>query len=273
MFERAQPKSSAGSAFATLELIFHASVRQVRKGHGNAVIGLLLNIFQTVLMIGILYALMWILGTRGAAVRGDYLLYIMSGIFMFMTHIKTLGAVAGADGPVSAMMLHAPMNTIIAIAAAALSTLYLQILSAASVLYLYHVLFNPIVIYQPVGAVMMLLLSWASGIGVGMILLAAKPWAPDVFGIVTMVYMRANMIASGKMFLANNTPGHILQWFTWNPLFHTIDQGRGFIFMNYHPHYSSISYPVKVTAVCFVIGLMAEFYTRKHISVSWSAGR
>ncbi len=271
MFENAQPKSAFSSALATLELIFHASVRQVRKQHGNAVIGLLLNIFQTILMILILYMIMWILGARSSGIRGDYVLYVMSGIFMFMTHIKTLGAVSGAEGPTSKMMLHAPMNTVIAIAAAALSSLYLQLLSCAVVLYLYHVLIQPIVIYQPVGALLML--SWAAGIGVGMIFLAAKPWAPEVIGIVSMVYMRANMIASGKMFVANNTPGYILQWFTWNPLFHTIDQGRGFIFQNYHPHYSSISYPIKVTFACIVLGLMAEFFTRQHISVSWNAKR
>lgn len=273
MFQITQPKTPLGSALATFELIFHASVRQVRKSHGNAVIGLLLTIFQTVMMIAILYAIMWILGARGSGIRGDYVLYVMSGIFMFMTHIKALGAVAGADGPTSSMMLHAPMNTIVAIAAAALSTLYLQILSISVVLCLYHVLIQPITIYQPVGALLMLLISWGAGVGIGMIFLAAKPWAPEVLGIVSMVYMRANMIASGKMFVANNTPGHVLQWFTWNPLFHTIDQGRGYIFQNYHPHYSSIDYPLRVTAACIVIGLMAEFFTRKHISASWNAGR
>ena len=88
-----------------------------------------------------------------------------------------------------------------------------------------------------------------------------------------MIYMRANMIASGKMFVANNMPTYMLDMFNWNPLFHTIDQGRGFIFLNYNPHYSSIAYPIKVTLACLMIGLMGEFYTRKHASASWSAGR
>ena len=81
------------------------------------------------------------------------------------------------------------------------------------------------------------------------------------------------MIASGKMFVANSMPTSKLAFFDWNPLFHTIDQGRGFIFLNYFPHYSSISYPLTVTAVLMVVGLMGEHYTRKHQSASWSAGR
>lgn len=273
MFEIEQPKSSVGSAFTTLELIFHASVRHVRKNHGNAIIGLLMNILQTVILIVVFYVIMNIMGGRSNAIRGNFVLYIMSGIFMFMTHTKALGAVMGAEGPTSPMMLHRPMNTIVAICSSALSALYLQVLSASVVLYFYHVIFTPISIFEPVGALGMLVLSWASGVGIGMIMLAAKPWAPDFFGILCSLYMRANMIASGKMFVANKMPGHVLAWFDWNPLFHTIDQGRGFIFLNYHPHYSSIDYPIKVTAACIVIGLMGEFFTRKHISASWAAKR
>ena len=81
------------------------------------------------------------------------------------------------------------------------------------------------------------------------------------------------MIASGKMFLANTLTAKLRGFFDWNPLFHTIDQTRGFTFINYNPHYSSITYPVLVTLTLIMIGLMAEFYTRQYASVSWSAGK
>ncbi|MGL5011118.1 MAG: ABC transporter permease, partial [Paracoccaceae bacterium] len=178
-----------------------------------------------------------------------------------------------AEGPTSAMMLHAPMNTIVSIASAALSELYLQTLSAAVVLYVYHAAFTPITIDEPVGTVAMFLLAWGSGVAIGMIFKAAIPWSPDVFGVAQTVYARANMIASGKMFLANTTPPNIRQFFDWNPLFHAIDQSRGFVFLNYTPRYTSIEYPLWICAVCMVIGLMGEFYTRKHASVSWGAGK
>jgi ABC-type polysaccharide/polyol phosphate export permease len=256
-----------------LELIFHATVRNVRKSHGNAVIGLLLNIVQTVILVAVFYVMFELLGLRGSAIRGDFLLFVMSGVFLFLTHTKALGAVAGAEGPTSPMMKHAPMNTIVAIAAAAFGALYIQVLSAAVVLFIYHAAFTPISFDDPVGTVAMFLLSWFSGVAIGMVLLAAKPWAPDAVGLVTQIYQRANMIASGKMFVANMMPGYVLALFDWNPLFHTIDQARGFIFINYSPHYSSIAYPVYVSVACIVIGLMGEFYTRKHASVSWGAGR
>ena len=273
MFQQRAYRSSFFSALNILELIYHATVRSVRKTHGNAIIGLVSSILQTVILVAVFYVMFSILGLRGNAIRGDFLLYIMSGIFLFLTHNKGVGAVMGSEGPTSAMMNHAPMNTAISITSAALGALYIQVLALVVVLFVYHVGFVRIEIMHPAGAFGMVLLSWFSGVGVGLIFLAAKPWAPGFIGIVSQIYTRANMIASGKMFVANSLPGYMLAMFDWNPLFHCIDQARGFVFINYNPHYSSVSYPVYVSIVLIMIGLMGEFYTRRHASASWGAGK
>jgi ABC-type polysaccharide/polyol phosphate export permease len=273
MFRPDIRQTPATSGLAMLELIFHASIRHIRKSHGNAVVGLLMSILQSVIMVVIMVLLFDLLGARGSAVRGDFVLYIMSGVFNFATHSKAIKAVAGSDGPTSAMMKHSPMNTIVAISSAALGALYLQVLSAAVILFVYHTLWTPITIHEPVYVAGVFLLSWLSGVAVGMVFKAATPWQPELFGVLTTIYSRANMIFSGKMFLANATPTYILSMYDWNPLFHSIDQTRGFLFENYHPHYSSISYPIIVTLVLMVIGLMGENFTRKHASASWNARR
>jgi len=141
------------------------------------------------------------------------------------------------------------------------------------VLTIYHIVFNPISIQYPVYAMAMFLLAWFSGASVGLIFFALRPWFPRFTGIASRIYTRANMIASGKMFVANSLPASKLFIFDWNPLFHTIDQARGFVFLHYNPHYSSWMYALKVTIVLLLIGLMGEFFTRKHVSRSWSAGR
>jgi ABC-type polysaccharide/polyol phosphate export permease len=273
MFEQRAVQGSIGSATTLLELIYHSIVRNVRKTHGNALYGLFMNILQTLTLVLAFYFMFTVLGLRGSSVRGDFMLYIMSGIFLYMTHTKGMGAVVGSEGPASPMMQHEPMTTAIAITSSALAALYIQVLSAAVVLTGYHVLVNPIEIADPMGVVGMFLLSWFSGVAVGMVFLAAKPWAPDIIGLVASIYGRANMIASGKMFLANSLPSYMLVYFSWNPLFHTIDQARGYGFINYNPHHSSISYPIYVTLVLLMVGLMGEFFTRKHASLSWSARR
>jgi len=272
---RQQPyrRSALGSAYETLRLIFLVAVRNLRKRYNNAVFGLVMSIVQSLVMLLIMYFMMHIFGLRRVAVRGDFMLYVMSGVFMFMTHIKAIGAVSGADGPTSALMMHAPMNPIISIMGAALASLYQQVLAASVILFFYHTLVTPISIDQPVGMLGMFLLSWFAGIGIGMVFLSARPWQPDAVGIIVTIYQRANMIASGKMVLANNLAADRRSWFDWNPLFHTIDQGRGYIFLNYTPRYTDYHYAIYYTMVCIVIGLMAEFFTRQHASASWNKRR
>ena len=68
-------------------------------------------------------------------------------------------------------------------------------------------------------------------------------------------------------------PTAMLHVFSWNPLFHIIDQTRGFAFVNYTPHNSSLMYPIYFSLAFVMIGLMGEFVTRNRMSLSWNAGR
>jgi len=45
------------------------------------------------------------------------------------------------------------------------------------------------------------------------------------------------------------------------------------MFENYSPRNSSLEYPLVMTFVLIVIGLMAENFTKKHASLSWGARR
>lgn len=273
MFRAPNTKTKARTTFAMLEVVYHPIVRNLRSGHRNAVVGMVLTIMQSVVMVGAFLLMFLLLGVRTAPIRGDFILFIMSGIFMYMTHIKTVAAVAGAGNPLGPLMQHAPMNTIISIAASAVATLYRQIFSISVILLFYHIFFAPISIHDPVSVLGVVLVSWFFGIAVGMIFLALNPWIPDFAGLLRTFYIRINMIASGKMFVVNALPAATVAMFDWNPLFHIIDQSRGHFFLHYNPHVTNIAYPIYVALALIMIGLMGEFYTRRHISVSWSAGR
>ncbi len=272
MYQGKLHRTTSSTAFGMLELIYHSIVRQIRKDHSNALVGLLLAVSQSIVFLAAFYFMFAVLGLKGNAIRGDFMLYIMTGIFLFLTHTKAMGAVFKSEGAASAMMQHAPLNTVITISAAALGSLYLQFLSLLVVLFLYHVLLNPVYIDKPVPALGMFLLAWFSGVAVGIVFLSLKPWFPEFTRVAQSIYARANMIASGKMFVANTLPGFMLVMFDWNPLFHCIDQIRGDVFINYNPHYSSVAYPLILSLVLILIGMMAEFFTRRNVSLSWSAG-
>jgi ABC-type polysaccharide/polyol phosphate export permease len=273
MFQSQLRTNRVNSAFAMFRLMFHIASHQIRSRNGNAAVALILNFVQVIVMIGVLYFMNWLMGRGGMRIRGDLMVYFISAVGLFMMHVKTMGAVSGAAGPTSAMMKHGPMNTIVTIGGAALGALYMQTLTMLFLFTLYHCAVTPISFDQPVPSMGMMLLAWVSGIAIGLLFRAITPWAPGFMMIVSTVYRRANIISSGKMIVANMTPTHILAYFDWNPLFHIIDQGRGFIFLNYNPHYSNVSYPIKVTIACLMLGVIAERFTRSRQSLSWGAGR
>ena len=48
-------------------------------------------------------------------------------------------------------------------------------------------------------------------------------------------------------------PGVMIALFDWNPLFHMIDQMRGFVFVNYEPHFTNWQFPVQATLVMLAL--------------------
>ncbi len=155
----------------------------------------------------------------------------------------------------------------------ALSSLYLQTLSMLLVPAGVHVAWHPVAIDDPAGAMAMFLLAVFTGLGVGMVFLALRPWAPNLAQVANQLYSRANMIASGQMFLGNALPASALAFFEWNPLFHAIDHARGAAFVNYEPHHGGWGYALAVGAALLVVWTMAEFRTRRRASLSWFAAR
>lgn len=273
MFEVRKQRSNLQVLLSLADLTYITAVRKVRQAHANAIVGILMNIFQAVLFVAAFYLMFALLGVRGAAVRGNFILYLLSGIYLYLTHIKTLAAIMSSEGASSPMMQHAPMNTLVAILSSALQVLYQQFTALLVILFFVHTMIEPVVIHNWPGALGMFFLAWFSGIAIGLIFLGLKPWLPDVASILQQVWTRANMIASGKMFVANQIGSGMVALFAWNPLFHIIDQCRGFVFANYFPRFTNIDYPLYLCMGLTLIGFIGQHVTRMYASDSWNARR
>lgn len=261
--------NSLTAAYDIVGLIYHTTVRDARGKEANALFGLIMNIVQSVIFILAIYFSMSLLGAISPLFRGDFVVFLVSGVMSYMTYNKTMKGVYGAAGPTSPMMQHGPMTTAIAITSAALSTLYQQVLTTFVILSGYHLAFKPVSINDPAFAFFMMILAWFFGIATGMCLLAIRPWAPKFAPVLMTIVSRVNVFASGKMMVGNTLSFTLLRLFDWNPLFHTIDQMRGAIFINYVPRNSSVPYVIYVTLAMLAIGLMGEFFSRQHTSASW----
>ena len=219
------------------------------------------------------YFMFQLMGVRSSPIKGDYMLYIISGIAMFMTHNTAVQAVSKAEGPTSGMMQHAPMNRMIAVCSAALQSFYQQTITIGETAAHLPPCFQHSGNFQSnwPGRCVLAELVYRRGHWHGVFGLDAV--APPFVNILLMVFRWVNMLASGKMFVANTLPSFMLVTFDWNTLFHCVDQARGMMFINYSPMHSNFFYPLKVALVAVVLGLMGEFSTRKRASKSWGATR
>ncbi len=159
MFVAHRKKSKLSAAFIFLEVVYYGVVRSLRRTDGNAIIGLIKSIAQTIVMVMVFFIMLSLLGMHGMAVRGDYFLYLMSGVYLFMTHVKTATSIAMSEGPTSPMMQHAPMNTLVAILSAAIGSLYIQVLAGVVLLFGYHAAWAPVTIDDPIGVMKMVVLT------------------------------------------------------------------------------------------------------------------
>lgn len=271
MFERRKTTSMAGAAFTISALIYHQTVYNLRTSSRNALAGLFTIIFQNLALVVVLMSIYYLIGMRTSPIRGDFLLFVMSGIFVYMTHIKAAGAIASSYSVSKSLTKHEPLSAAVMIAASALSALYQQLLGSLVIFLFYYLAFEQFTIYHWQGVAGMFLLAWLSGCCVGMVFLGIRPWSPQAATVLNTIYARINMFASGKMMVANAIPGFILPYFEWNPLFHLIDQGRGFMFINYTPRITNWHYIVWVSIAIFMVALLINFTTRKYESVSWGA--
>lgn len=271
MFDQRQNRNFVQAAGTTLSLIYHQTVYNLRTEHRNPIVGLLLTILQTAIFLMAFLLIYFIIGIRNSPIRGDFMLYMMSGIFLFMVHVQTAGAVSGSHSISGALNKHQPLSPAILIASSALAVLYRQTISYIAILWLYHVLVSPVSIESWPGVLAMYLMAWFSGMCMGLIFLGIRPWSPRGSKLLTTIFQRINMFGSGKMFVANLIPNAFIAWFLWNPLFHIIDQMRGFVFINYSPHKTDPYYPLWFSLAMMVVGLLINFTTRKYESISWTA--
>ena len=225
----------------------HRSVaEEVNRGHEHMLLGVISNVAQTILLVGVFYLMSVLSGFGTAMIRGDLLIYLITGVFLFNLHVKSVTAILGSDRGSKKKELPRA-ERVMATVGAAVGCLYTQLYSVAIVLGLYYAFVEHISIHRPYGVVVMLVLSWISGVGVGLILIGLKQRVAGLASFLAQAYSRINMMV----------------YFEWNPLFHIIDQARGFAFLNYSPWFSNLAYPALATAVLLLIGLLAEAATRK----------
>ena len=271
MTTRPQSKSMFFGALEFMDLVYHSVVREVRAQSGNATFGILKEVSTIGVFLGLFYMIAVFMGS-GVAIRGNIIMFLLTGIILFLTHIKAISSVRGASTATSAIMMHAPMTVILSILAKAFAGLYLQFVAVLLIVTAFWIFGVDLSVNHPAGLVLPVFFAWASGISIGMVFMTLAPMFPFIIKTISPIYQRAQMFTSGKFLPAAYMPTAMIGWFSWNPLFHTIDQARVATFVNYNSDATNMSYPIWFTLVALLFGLMGEFWARNTLSKSKHGG-
>lgn len=243
-----------GAAF--LSVLYHATVRDIRSAHANAFIAIGSEIVQALVLVILIMVFLNALNIGQLMVRGNAMLSVLTGVFLFLVHTRAFSRVIASAAKAGKMVRHRSTPPVLLYLSAALASLYIQILALMVMLFATHVLFEPVMIDAPPRAALAVGLAWFSGLGTGVLAVSLRPYAPKLLQIAAQFYARSNMFFSGKMVLASGLSATVLQYFLWNPLFHTIDQARGAVFINYTATVTNLFYPFATGALCLLLGLM-----------------
>jgi len=240
-----------------LVVLYATTVREIRNSAGNSQLGLVMNILQTLAFVAVFYFMFVIVGRRDAGLRGDTVMFLLSGVLLYRLHVNVINKVRGAVSGNLALINYEPTKSVIFVWARALAALYEFFLVSALMVGVYALAMGGVEMHRPSQLVAPILLSWASGVGIGQITMYAEAhigW----FSIVSQFYQRILMFTSGKFFVANAVPSMVLPYLWWNPLFHAIDISRGALFVNYAPRNSSMVFLVGLTLLLLAVGGLME---------------
>ena len=224
---------------------------------------LLENVFMFVLMMGFMLLMRGV----GAKIRGEFGFFVLTGIALFMLHNKVFQAV-------SSMSKGDPMMPVLSISrgmmicGSILHVVYMQTCVTAIFFAVMCIIYQTIPVQDWSGIAYCYVLVIAWSIAVGLFFLSIQPLAPVIIPKIAQMYRRIGMITSGKMIPGNmmGMMGRFHGIFIMNPLFHLIDQTRGFTFQHYNPFISSLTYPIEATAGLLVISAVTYFAIQKYTS-------
>jgi ABC-type polysaccharide/polyol phosphate export permease len=260
-----------GSVCDIADIVQQAAMRDIIRSGPGLTRAVALSVLQSVLLVGSFFVMSNAIGLGGPAIRGDLLIYLMTGIFLFNIHARTVMAVMSCEGSTNELRMYRASPILMTIGAA-FGALYIQVVTAILLFFIYHVFWKTIDLDSIVAGLPLLGALWIGSIGLGQILLALKMAAPRLASSLAQAWTRIGMLTSGGMFVANALPSHLVKFVSWNPLFHIIDQMRCAVFINYSCHISS---PVKpyIFAVCAImLGVMSYLVAKTTIPHSKTVG-
>jgi ABC-type polysaccharide/polyol phosphate export permease len=247
-------------------LIWALTVRAIREESGGAALGMLKGILMALAFCLAFYFIMTLFGLAALTVRGDMMIFILIGIgFFFAAKMTMMAALKGMNNSWD-MAAHPHLSPVLFVYANSLGCFY-NYFTAIVILFVGNGLVKgEFLLHEPVMFFPLFFITWLCGVGAGM-LLGFMAFYFSWFQIFKRIFIKLLFFTSGKFTNANALPNDALPFFTWNPLFHLIDQMRGAAFINYVPQKTNLTYPIIVCFLLLVFGHILHDYMIRHRNV------
>ncbi|MGG7564765.1 ABC transporter permease [Rhodovulum sp. DZ06] len=248
-------------------LLCHALAVQGIARQSTGSFGLLAAFATPVALCAGFLAAYEILGLFRPAIRGDVVIFLLTGIYLFQLAARARGA-ADLNGG-GALLWHQPVQPALVVWSGALGAFYITVTSMGLILTGAALWRGVPPAADPAGLGAPLLLAWGFGVGSGMVMSGISRYAGGA-QLMGMLWQRAMFLTSGIFFLASAIPGWLRPFFDWNPLFHIIDAMRMAAFVNYGGGDTSLEYAALCVAGLLAVGHALERKVRADFSISRS---
>ena len=206
-----------------------------------------------------------LVGLFRPAIRGDVVVFLLTGILLFQLASRARSAADLTGG--GAFLWHQPVQPALVVWSGALAALYVSVTAMALILTGAALIRGAPPLHDPAGLAAPLLLAWGFGVGSGMVMSGIARYAGGG-QLLGMAWQRAMFLTGGIFFLAAAVPGWMRPWFDWNPLFHIIDAMRAAAFVNYSGGDTSLTYAAWCVAGLLAVGHALERKVRADFSIS-----
>ncbi len=244
-------------------VVFALMMREVHTLYGKAKLGYLWAIIKSAMSIATMWFLRVVCGMskpHGMSV----LTFLVVGYVLWGIMTGSINKCMKAVESNKTLLTFPQVSTIDVMVARCAVILCTEVISGTILLFIGYCLGYEFHISNVGGILYVLILVFAIGIGMGMILSSLNSYFPALERIVPIIF-HFLMFASGVMFSVTTFTGRIGTWILWNPFLQIIEFTRTCTSYGYPADFVSHTYLIQLALYSLVLGLLLEKFTRKRL--------